>query len=103
MERFVEELLNNSDTIGLAFTFLLLIKIFCDIFSYCCCGKEEKKVDISKLELKLLKQNELLEKELIKRESYGNINLIDDLNEIIESDQRCVRKVAMIKQLLLKY
>ena len=103
MKGFVQELLNNSDIIGLSFIFLLIIKIFYDILCCCCCGRIERKKKLSKAELRLLKQNELLEKELMKRKSGAPISLIDDLNEIIECDQRSVKKLAMIKQVLLKY
>jgi hypothetical protein len=103
MKGFVQELLNNSDIIGLSFIFLLIIKIFYDIICCCCCGRIERKKKLSKAELRLSKQNELLEKELMKRKSGTPTSLIDDLNEIIESDQRSVKKLAMIKQVLLKY
>jgi hypothetical protein len=103
MEIFMKDVL-SSEIIGISIIILVFIRILIDIICYFCCNcghcedSEESynKKNITLLEKKLeniLKQNELLEKELVKK----NLKL-SDLNKIIDSDERFVKKLFLIKE-----
>lgn len=88
MEKILQDSLNTIDVVVLSIILILFIKLCLDFFCYClfsCCKSKE-------IERKSIDEG---------RNSNFNSKLIEELKVIVNSDQRSVKKIGMIRKLLV--